>query len=187
MFQLHLEEKKPSLNKEIVFDVIIVGAGAAGLTAGIYLARDGWKTLILEKESPGGLAASTQRVENYPGFPKGIEGSTLMTRFESQAERFGVYLVDFEKVERISKNKQDIFEIHTQQGTYKAHTVLLATGSVPKHLGITGEDEFFGKGVSYCATCDGPLYRDQEVAVVGFGDSALQEGETLLRYASKLT
>lgn len=188
MFQLNLEDKKEKRNKDLLYDALIIGAGAAGLTAAIYLARDGWKTLVLEKEAAGGLAASTHLIENYPGFPDGIAGSDLMARFKSQAKRFGVDLVEFEEVENITEQPESIFEIRTKMGeSYKTKTVLLATGSVPKRLNISGEEEYYGKGVSYCATCDGPLYKDKNVAVIGYGDSALQEGQVLLQYANQVT
>ena len=188
MFRLNLEEKKDNQDKNLLYDVLIIGAGAAGLTSAIYLARDGWKTLVLEKEAPGGLTASTHLIENYPGFPEGVAGADLMARFEAQAKRFGVELVDFEEVEGIAKRDDGIFEVRSNMGeTYQAQAVLVATGSVPKHLEAPGAEEYYGRGVSYCATCDGPLYKDQDVAVVGYGDAALQEGQVLLQYAKSVT
>ena len=143
------------------YDVIIVGAGSAGFTTAIYSSRDGWKTLILEKEASGGLAATTHSIENYPGFPNGVAGPELMESFEAQAERFGAKLEEFDGVMSLSKGDNDIFTIQTGDGkSYRGRTVLLATGSEPKKLGIPGEAEFYNKGVSYCATCDGPLYKD---------------------------
>ncbi|RME07007.1 MAG: thioredoxin-disulfide reductase [Anaerolineae bacterium] len=187
MFNLSLGSEG-QVDAQQLFDVVIVGAGAAGFTAGIYTARDGWKTLILEKEASGGLAASTHKIENYPGFPQGIDGSELMERFQQQAERFGAQLAEFDAVTRIEKNAAGLFEIHTESGKmYRGRAVLLATGSQPKKLGIPGEAELYPRGVSYCATCDGPLYADQEVAVVGCGNSGLQEAEILLQYARKVT
>jgi thioredoxin reductase (NADPH) len=189
MFKLDLEEtKQKTAQKDILYDVLIIGAGSAGLTAGIYTARDGWKTLILERKESGGLAATTHMIENYPGFPDGVEGSELMARFEKQARRFGVDVEEFEEVQGISERPEGGFLVETSQGdTYQGQTVLLATGSAPKKLGIPGEDEFYNRGVSYCATCDGPLYKDEEVAVIGCGNSGLQEAQILLQYAEQVT
>jgi thioredoxin reductase (NADPH) len=190
MFQLNLSssQSQPAADENTTYDVVIVGAGAAGLTAAIYTARDGWKTLILEKESPGGLAASTHLIENFPGFPEGVEGPELMEKFEEQARRFGAQITDFTEVTSVEKNAEGIFEVKTDGGkTYRGRTVLLATGSQPKKLGIPGEAEFFNRGVSYCATCDGPLYKDQDVAVIGCGNSGLQEAQILLEYAKSVT
>lgn len=190
MFKLNLEDagEKKERGKESVYDVIIIGAGSAGLTTAIYTGRDGWKTLILEKEAPGGLATSTHLIENYPGFPEGVGGQELMDKFEKQAKRFGADLFDFEKVEGVHKTEDDLFEVHTDQDQiYRGRSVLLATGSKPKHLGIPGEEEYANKGVSYCATCDGPLYKDEDVVVIGCGNSGLQEAQVLLEYAKSVT
>lgn len=191
MFNLNLEKtsgsktKKGDLNQ--VYDVIVIGAGSAGLTTAIYTARDGWKTLILEKDAPGGLASTTHWIENYPGFPEGVEGPALMDRFEKQALRFGAELEPFLEVERIDKDPDGIFSVHLEEEqVYRGKTVLLATGSKPRKLGIPGEDEYYNRGVSYCATCDGPLYKDQEVVVIGCGNSGLQEAQILLQYASQV-
>jgi thioredoxin reductase (NADPH) len=187
MFSLSLTEEG-NADESQVYDVIIVGAGPAGFTAGIYASRDGWNTLILEKESSGGLAASTHLIENFPGFPKGIGGPELMERFQEQAERFGATLSEFEEVEKIEKGEDDLFLVSTNEGkTYRGRTILLATGSEPKKLGIPGEAELANQGVSYCATCDGPLYKDEDVVVIGCGNSGLQEAEILLEYAKSVT
>ena len=190
MFQLNLSssQSQPAADENTLYDVVVVGAGAAGLTAAIYTARDEWNTLILEKESPGGLAASTHLIENFPGFPEGVEGPELMEKFEEQARRFGAQITDFTEVVSVEKNAEGIFEVKTSDDkTYRGRTVLLATGSQPKKLGIPGEAEFFNRGVSYCATCDGPLYKDQDVAVIGCGNSGLQEAQILLEYAKSVT
>jgi thioredoxin reductase (NADPH) len=187
MFSLNIDNS-PSADESQLYDLVVVGAGAAGFTAGIYASRDGWKTLILEKESGGGLAASTHLIENYPGFPQGIGGPELMENFQAQAERFGAVLEEFDAVKSIVKGEDGIFAIATEAGkNYRGRAVLLATGSEPKKLGIPGEAELYNKGVSYCATCDGPLYKDQEVVVIGCGNSGLQEAEILLQYAKKVT
>ncbi len=187
MFNLNIGSEQ-QIDEQQLFDVIIVGAGAAGFTAGIYTARDGWKTLILEKEASGGLAASTHKIENFPGFPQGIDGSELMERFQQQAERFGAQLAEFDGVTRIEKDAAGVFNVHTVGGkVYRGRAVLLATGSRPRKLGIPGEAELYPRGVSYCATCDGPLYKDQDVVVIGCGNSGLQEAEILLQYARRVT
>ncbi len=186
MFQLNIGgSEQADTNK--VYDLIVVGAGAAGLTSAIYASRDGWETLVLEKEATGGLAATTHLIENYPGFPEGIDGSELMEKFAEQAKRFGAQIVEFEEVTSLKKNDDGIFEIATTGATYKGRTVILATGSRPKHLGIPGEEEFANKGVSYCATCDGPLFKGQDVVVIGCGNSGLQEAQILLEYAKSVT
>jgi len=187
MFSLNISDSAGADTNEL-YDVVIVGAGSAGFTTAIYASRDGWKTLILEKEASGGLAASTHMIENYPGFPKGVGGPELMENFQAQAERFGAVLEEFDGVKSIEKGDDNVFTIQTDEGkTYRGRTVLLATGSEPKKLGIPGEAEFYNKGVSYCATCDGPLYKDEEVVVIGCGNSGLQEAEILLQYAKKVT
>ncbi len=187
MFQLNVGgTSKADTSK--VYDLLVVGAGAAGLTAAIYASRDGWNTLVLEKETTGGLAATTHLIENYPGFPEGIDGSELMEKFVAQAKRFGAEVVEFEEVTQLRKREDGIFELTTSGGeVYKGRTVLLATGSRPKKLGIPGEETFANKGVSYCATCDGPLYKDQDVVVIGCGNSGLQEAQILLEYAKSVT
>ena len=187
MFSLNLDNSEDA-DESKLYDVVIVGAGSAGFTTAIYSSRDGWKTLILEKEASGGLAATTHSIENYPGFPKGIEGSVLMENFEKQAIRFGTVVKEFDEVKTVVKGDDGIFTISTGEGKkYRGRTVLLATGSEPKKLGIPGEAEFYNKGVSYCATCDGPLYKDEEVVVIGCGNSGLQEAQILLEYAKKVT
>ncbi|NPA92104.1 MAG: thioredoxin-disulfide reductase [Chloroflexi bacterium] len=187
MFQLNIDGgAQADTNK--IYDLVVVGAGAAGLTSAIYASRDGWDTLVLEKEASGGLAATTHLIENYPGFPEGIDGSELMEKFAEQAKRFGAQIVEFEEVTSLKKNDDGIFEIATSGGAvYKGRTVILATGSRPKKLGIPGEEEFANKGVSYCATCDGPLFKDQDVVVIGCGNSGLQEAQILLEYAKSVT
>lgn len=187
MFSLNLSDSVGADQNEL-YDLVIVGAGSAGFTTAIYASRDGWKTLILEKEASGGLAASTHSIENYPGFPKGIGGPELMENFQTQAERFGAVLEEFDGVKSVEKGDDNVFTIHTDEGkAFRGRSVLLATGSEPKKLGIPGEAEFYNKGVSYCATCDGPLYKDEEVVVIGCGNSGLQEANILLQYAKKVS
>ncbi len=187
MFQLNVGGNTQA-DASKVYDLLVVGAGAAGLTAAIYASRDGWQTLVLERETTGGLAATTHLIENYPGFPEGIDGSELMEKFVAQAKRFGAEIVEFEEVTGLRKREDGIFEVATSDGqVFKGRTVILATGSRPKKLGIPGEAEFTNKGVSYCATCDGPLYKDQDVVVIGCGNSGLQEAQILLEYAKSVT
>lgn len=171
-----------------VYDLIIVGAGPAGLAAAIYAARDGIKTLVIEKSAAGGLAATTDHIENYPGFPEGIAGADLMDLFQKQASRFGAEILEFEEVVRIQPVRKGLVRVHTaSEEIFEAKLVMLATGSKPKKLNIPGEDEFYGRGLSYCATCDGPLFKGKDVVVIGAGNSGLQEGVNLLGYAKSVT
>ncbi len=166
-------------------DVIIIGGGAAGLTTGIYTSRGGLKTILIEKGIPGGSTATTDLIENYPGFPDGINGMELMGSFKRQAERFGVEIVqaDIKSV----KSTKDLIEAQTDKGDFSAFCLIVATGSVQKRLNIPGEDEFQGKGVSYCATCDGPLFKDKALVVIGGGDAAVEEALFLTRFGKSVT
>ncbi len=165
-------------------DLLIVGAGPAGLTAGLYASRAGLRVRCLEKMSPGGTAALTSRVENYPGFEEPISGFDLGRQMESQARRFGLEIVS-EAVDALAAGP-DGFEVTTAGGTAKAPAVIVASGTKPRELGVEGEKEFRGKGVSYCATCDGAFFKDNEVVVVGGGDSALEEAVFLTRFCSRV-
>ncbi len=167
------------------YDVIIVGGGSAGLTCAIYTARENLKTLVIDKGPCGGLAGSTDLIENYPGFPEGVSGPDLMNKFKEQAKRFGTRIVEFKEIKNI-KNTDKTFILSIDNEEYRSKSVVLATGSVPKQLNLPGEKEFKGKGVSYCATCDGPLFKGKEIAIVGCGNSGLQEGEALLKYVKKV-
>lgn len=174
--------------KKALYDVIIVGGGPAGLTTSIYTSRDGKNTLVLEREATGGLAATTEHIENYPGFPEGINGMDLMEKFRQQAERFGTEILEFEPVTQIRPIEKGLFEVHTENNAvYRGKTVVIATGSRPKKLNVPGEETFYGRGVSYCATCDGPLFKDKDVIVVGAGNSGLQESIPMLEYVKSLT
>jgi len=168
-----------------MYDLVIIGGGPAGLTAGIYGARARMKTCLLEMGLPGGLAATTEIIENYPGFPDGVSGPELMMKFREQAEKLGLVIRN-EEVTEVSL-EGEVKRIHTFGGIYEAKTVIIATGSRPKRLGVPGEAELYGQGVSYCATCDGAFFRDREVVVVGGGDAAVDEAQFLTRFAGKVT
>lgn len=186
-FTLSPEPTKAEISGGL-YDVVIIGAGAAGLTTAIYTARDGLKTLVLEREGAGGLAATTEMIENYPGFPDGINGAELLDRFRRQAERFGAEIVEFDEVVKVNPIEAGKIEVHTEGGqVYTGKTVVVATGSQPKKLDIPGEKEFYGRGVSYCATCDGPFFKDKNVIIIGAGNSGLQEGLQVLEYARHVT
>jgi thioredoxin reductase (NADPH) len=154
-----------------LFDLIIVGGGAAGLTAGIYGVRAELKMMIIESNIPGGQIATAGKVENYPGFPSGIMGMELADRMRMQAENTGVKIKVFEPVERIEREDRSFF-LTTSKDRYESRTVIIATGLTHKKMDVPGEEEFFGKGVSYCATCDGPLFAHKKVAVLGGGTGA---------------
>jgi thioredoxin reductase (NADPH) len=167
------------------YDLVIIGAGPAGLTAAIYSARAGLKVMILEKALPGGYVATTDLIENFPGFPQGIKGIELAQKMKEQAQRFGVEIIGAE-VQSIEKLKQTAV-VHTASKQYEVPAVIIATGTMPRKLNIPGEDKLRGRGVSYCATCDGPLFKGRTVAVVGCGNSGLQEGKFLLSFAKRVT
>jgi thioredoxin reductase (NADPH) len=165
-------------------DLVIIGAGPAGLTAGLYASRSGLKTTVMERLSPGGQILTTDWVENYPGFPEGLSGFELVDRMKKQAEKFGLRIKGNEVLElELFPDKKAV--IH-DKGRIEAKAVILACGASPQKLGIQGESLLTGKGVSYCATCDGPFYRDQEVAVIGGGDTAVEEAIYLTRFAKKV-
>jgi thioredoxin reductase (NADPH) len=168
----------------MVHDLIIIGGGPAGLAAAIYAGRAAVKPLILCGGMPGGQISSTALVENYPGFPKGVNGFELATGFQQQAEHFGAELV-YESATEVDFTAQPLV-VKTRSETYQGRTVIVASGAFPRRLGIPGEKEFFGRGVSTCATCDGFLYKGKTVAVVGGGDSAIDEGLFLTRFASEV-
>ena len=163
------------------YDVIIIGGGPAGLTAAIYASREGLNTILLEKMMCGGRVALTARIENWPGTPDGVTGIDLMEKLKQQAQKFGTQITEFAEVTKVEPLKKAV-KVVTNGGSYIGKTLIVATGSVPKKLNVPGEDKFYGKGVSYCATCDGPFYKGKDVAVIGCGDSGLQEGESLLGF-----
>lgn len=165
-------------------DLVIIGGGPGGLAAGIYAARADLKTVLLEKGMPGGLAATTEFIENYPGFPEGISGPELAMNMENQARRFGLEVVN-DYVEKFEP-KEKYFLVKTSSKEIQAKAVILATGASPQMLGVRGEDEMHGRGVSYCATCDGAFFRGKKVAVVGGGDAAVEEALFLTKFAEEV-
>jgi thioredoxin reductase (NADPH) len=169
-----------------VREVIIIGSGPAGFTAGIYTARAGLKPLLIASSVEiGGELMKTTEVENFPGFPEGLQGPELMSHFQAQAERFGTEIL-YEDVVEVDL-KGDIKIVKTGNGqTYEAKTVILATGAAYRELGLPREKELSGHGVSWCATCDGFFFREKSIAVVGGGDSAMEEATFLTRFASKV-
>ncbi len=165
-------------------DVIVVGAGPASLTAAIYTTREDIETLIFERGVVGGLAAVTDKIDNYPGFPEGVDGLKLADDLRLQAERFGAVIELGEVTEIIDEGEYKRLE--TTSGPMKARAVLLATGSDYKKIGVPGEIDYYARGVHYCATCDGAFYRDKKLVVVGGGNSAIQEAIFLTRFASHI-
>jgi thioredoxin reductase (NADPH) len=183
---LEKKEDSPKIpeRKETKFDVVIIGAGPSGYTAGIYCSRAGYNTLILSGILPGGQLVNTTEVENYPGFDKGIMGPDLMIEMRKQTQRMGTTIVDDEVVNVDFRNSP--IKILTGSEEYEGRAVIIATGANPRKLGLEGEQTFAGKGVSYCATCDGPFFRNQELIVAGGGDSAIEEATFLTKFATKI-
>ncbi len=166
------------------YDLVIIGSGPAGLTAAIYAARARLNVLVLEKVAPGGQILVTDWIENFPGFPEGISGADLVMKMTEQVRRFGV---EIETNEVLSLDfSEDMKKLTLNDRTISTKTVIIATGASPRKLGIPGEEDFFGKGVSACATCDAPFYRDKVVAAVGGGDTAVQESIYLTRFVKKV-
>lgn len=167
-------------------DVVIIGGGPAGLTAGVYTGRAQLSTVILERGLPGGQIAQTDEVENYPGFPDGVSGPELSQRMVAQVEKFGSRIV-MDEAAGVIRHPDGGFVVKGYEADYHANAVIIATGANPRRLGVPGEDELYGRGVSTCATCDGFFYRGKEVVVVGGGDAAVEEGFFLTKFASKVT
>lgn len=168
----------------MIYDTLIIGGGPAGYTAALYAARAGLSTLIIEKMAPGGQMGLTDVIENYPGFPDGIDGFTLGMQMQAGAERFGAKTEYGEVLEAALAN--DIKRIRTDSGEYEAKTVILATGANPRPLGLDREESFVGRGVHYCAHCDGRFYKDKTVMVVGGGNTAAADAAYLSRLSKKV-
>ncbi len=173
----------PSESKHV--KVLIIGAGPAGLSAALYAARAELNPVVLTGMTMGGQASVTHIIENYPGFPEGLAGPELGELFKQQAERFGAEIVFDTAIEVELDTKP--YKVKTYAAEYLADTIIIATGATPRHLEIPGEEEFTGRGVSYCGTCDGFFFKNKDVVVVGGGDSALEEGGFLTRFADKVT
>lgn len=167
------------------YEAIVIGGGPAGLTAGLYLMRGGIKTLLLEKVLPGGAPLNTGRVENYPGFPEGISGKDLMERFTAHAKAFDLPIREFAEVHSVTREGTR-FTVTVNDATIEAGGVIVASGTEPVKMGIPGEKELVGRGISYCATCDGMFFKDLDVAVIGGGDSAIEEALSLANIVRKV-
>jgi len=166
------------------YEVVIIGSGPAGYTAGIYTSRAKLNTLLISGSLPGGQLMTTSEVENYPGFPNGIFGPELMMNMRQQAERFGAKLLDDEVVEVDFKRRP--FGIRTHGQEFRSESVIICTGASPRKLGLKAEQEFAGKGISYCATCDGPFFKGEDIAVVGGGDTAIEEATFLTKFGKSV-
>jgi thioredoxin reductase (NADPH) len=162
------------------FNVAIIGSGPAGYTASIYTSRAKLRTIVISGSLPGGQLMTTTEVENFPGFPSGINGPELMTYMQQQSERFGTTML-IDEVTRVDFGSKP-FRIYTGSSTYTSDSVLISTGATPRKLGIKSEQEFSGRGLSYCATCDGPFFKNQDIVVVGGGDTALEEATFLTKF-----
>ena len=167
-------------------EIAIVGGGPAGLAAALYAARGRAKTVVFERGIPGGQIVTTDWVENYPGFPDGISGSELGDLMTRQAEVHGAVIRSFAPIESVDVESSGHFVLQSEGEEFEADCVILATGAVPRKLGIPGEAEFTGRGVSWCATCDGALYKEKVVSVVGGGDAAVEEAMFLTKFAAEV-
>jgi thioredoxin reductase (NADPH) len=187
LFWNYLEDREAQMEgvKREIYEVIIIGGGPGGLTAGLYTSRARLSTLLIESALFGGQMTTTELIENYPGFPQGVTGDELSRLMEGQAKRFGMETVT-EEVVRVSL-EGDMKVVQTYESTYRCKALIVSTGTEYRKLGVPGEKEFAGKGVSYCATCDGAFFRDSQIVVVGGGDSALTEALFLTKFAKELT
>ena len=181
---LYLSENQSGSGNQKHYDVLIIGSGPAGYTAGVYTSRAKLSTLIISGTLPGGQLMTTSEVENYPGFPNGIFGPELMMNMRQQAERFGAAVVD-DEVLSVDFKKRPL-SIKTHSETYTAEAAIICTGASPRKLGISAEQKFSGRGVSYCATCDGPFFKGEDIVVVGGGDTALEEATFLTKFGKSV-
>jgi len=176
--------KGATIVKPIDYDLVIIGGGPAGLTAGLYAARAGIKAVLVEKVTTGGQILLTDCIENYPGFPEGLSGFDLIGRMTSQVKKFNLKI---EKGNVVSLGlSETLKKIQLEDKTITTRSIIIATGASPKKLGVPGEDIFFGKGISVCATCDAPFYKDKIVIAVGGGDTAVQESLYLTKFVKKV-
>lgn len=180
---LSVEQSQSSVDQNH-YDVVIIGSGPAGYTAAVYTSRARLSTLVISGTLPGGQLMTTSEVENYPGFPTGIFGPELMMNMRQQAERFGGKVVDDEVIKVNFKKRP--FAITTHSETYNAEAVIVCTGASPRKLGIPAEQQFSGRGVSYCATCDGPFFKGEDIVVVGGGDTAIEEATFLTKFGKSV-
>jgi len=171
--------------KSLDYDLVIIGGGPAGLTAGLYAARARLNVILIEKVVPGGQVLITDWIENYPGFPEGISGPDLIQKMTEQVKKFDLN-IESNEVISLDLLSEPVKKIKLSDRTITSHTIIIATGASPKKLGITGEDVFFGKGLSTCATCDAPFFKDKMVAAVGGGDTAVQESIFLTKFVKKV-
>jgi thioredoxin reductase (NADPH) len=169
------------------YDLVVVGGGPTGLTAALYAAREGFDVLVIERSGLGGQAGITERLDNFPGFPEGVSGAEFADRLTQQARRFGVELLQAQEVVGLRSEAESRYLTLADGQEIGSKAVLIATGSTYRRLGVPGEEELIGAGVHFCATCDGPFYKGQEVAVIGGGNSAAEESIFLTRFASKVT
>jgi thioredoxin reductase (NADPH) len=182
------ESMNPSM-EPVLYDTVIIGGGPAGYTAGLYAARAGLKALLISGASTVSQITVTDLIENYPGIPAGINGFALVESFRNQSVAFGLECItaDVQTLEVVNQGGEKTWRVLTDSRTYETLSLVMATGAYWRHLGVPGEEAFTGRGVSYCATCDGPFYRQREVAVVGGGNTAIQEAIFLTHFATKVT
>ena len=184
MLQLKMKKQEEKLSEKM-YDLVIIGGGPAGLTAGIYAGRARLKTLIIEEMIAGGQSATTELLENYPGFKDGVGGVELAMIMEEQAKKFNTEVI-YDRVVSASL-LGETKEVHLASSTIKAKAVIIASGAVPRKLKADGAEKFHGKGISYCATCDGALFRDKRIVIVGAGNSAIEEGIFMQRFTKDIT
>ncbi len=182
---ISVSEKQEEARTDVLWDIIVIGAGPGGLTAGIYAGRSRLKVLILERLSPGGQIAISHRIDNYPGFSEGTSGTELVDKIEAQAAKFGARII-IEEVVKIAKESHQFMVETANHKRYRAKTIIISTGADPVKLPVPEEGKFRGRGISYCATCDAAFFKNKTVAVVGGGDTAITDAIYLTKFASKV-